>query len=516
MGRFRLALVCSVLLVGLVELGSARALARIDNLGSAAGCCEGADLMDVLAVNNEVTEFNVGGVPYDITAGADGNLWFTDYLSNEIGRMTPAGVLTRFAVPTFFSLPSSITAGSDGNVWFAELNGNKIGRITPAGVITEFVVPTPGAGLYGGITAAADGNIWFAEGNSGSLGRITPDGVVTEFPGIGGYEIASGPDGNIWTVNPFSTAIGRVTTSGTPTFFFAPVSGGTGGAITGGPDGNVWFTYIASGRGWVGKVTTSGTFVDAYPFPTPNAGSLAITAGPDGNVWFGEWDSGKIARVTPTGVITEYPTSNGGIQGITAGPDGNIWFTSRWGGTIGRVELPTDTSPPTITAPDEITVNATSPLGATVTYVVTASDDTDPDPSVACDPPSGSRFAIGTTEVSCTATDAAGNNTKASFMVRVKGPEEQLQDLLHFVDSQKLGSGTSLHDKLIAALDNYSAVETPPAAATNSLLSPTASPPRPGRASRPSKQLSSKPTLFGSRTYSADDRDGANRRTNAS
>ena len=29
-----------------------------------------------------------------------------------------------------------------------EVNGNKIGRITPAGVITEFEVPTPVAGLY--------------------------------------------------------------------------------------------------------------------------------------------------------------------------------------------------------------------------------------------------------------------------------------------------------------------------------------------------------------------------------
>ena len=205
------------------------------------------------AASKPVTEFYVGGVPYDITAGADGNLWFTDYIANEIGRMTPAGVVSRYPIPTFFSLPSSITTGPDGNAWFAEVNGNKIGRITPAGVITEFVVPTPGAGLYGGITAAADGNIWFAEGNTGNLGRITPDGVVTEFPGIGGYEIASGPDGNLWTVNPFSTAIGRVTTSGTPTFFFAPVSGGTGGAITGGPDGNVWFTYIAAAEDGSGK-----------------------------------------------------------------------------------------------------------------------------------------------------------------------------------------------------------------------------------------------------------------------
>ena len=155
------------------------------------------------AANGDVTQFQVFGIPADITSGADGNLWFTDYIGNQIVKITPAGVLTRYPIPTFFSLPSSITTGSDGNVWFAEVNGNKIGRITPAGVITEFVVPTPGAGLYGGITAGSDGNVWFAEGNNGKLGRITPAGVITEFSGIGAYELASGPDGNLWTVNPF-------------------------------------------------------------------------------------------------------------------------------------------------------------------------------------------------------------------------------------------------------------------------------------------------------------------------
>ena len=34
------------------------------------------------------------------------------------------------------------TAGPDGNLWFVENSANKIGRITTAGVVTEFAVPT--------------------------------------------------------------------------------------------------------------------------------------------------------------------------------------------------------------------------------------------------------------------------------------------------------------------------------------------------------------------------------------
>lgn len=77
---------------------------------------------------------------------------------------------------------------------------------------------------------------------------------------------------------------------------------------------------------------------------------------------------------------------------------------------------------------------------------MTASDDTDPNPTVVCDPPSGSTFLIGTAVVSCTATDASGNQATASFQVRVKGAAEQLADLYNAVLG--LGPGTSLADKV--------------------------------------------------------------------
>jgi len=44
---------------------------------------------------------------------------------------SPAGSITEFPVPTADSGPWAITAGPDGNLWFTEYDGNKIGRITP-------------------------------------------------------------------------------------------------------------------------------------------------------------------------------------------------------------------------------------------------------------------------------------------------------------------------------------------------------------------------------------------------
>lgn len=50
--------------------------------------------------------------------------------SIKIGRITPGGTITEFPVPTSKSQPFGIGSGPDGNLWFTEYSGNKIGRIT--------------------------------------------------------------------------------------------------------------------------------------------------------------------------------------------------------------------------------------------------------------------------------------------------------------------------------------------------------------------------------------------------
>lgn len=56
-----------------------------------------------------------------------------------------------------------------------------------------------------------------------------------------------------------------------------------------------------------------------------------------------------------------------------------------------------------------MTVEATSASGAIVTFTPTATDNVDVTVTVVCIPASGSQFALGTTQVTCSATDAAGN-----------------------------------------------------------------------------------------------------------
>jgi HYR domain len=88
-----------------------------------------------------------------------------------------------------------------------------------------------------------------------------------------------------------------------------------------------------------------------------------------------------------------------------------------------------DFIPPDLTVPAQVVFNATGPTGATVIYAVSATDNVDPNPKVDCSPPSGTVFPIGTTIVTCTATDASGNTATKSFDVVVKGAEDQVLEL---------------------------------------------------------------------------------------
>jgi hypothetical protein len=69
--------------------------------------------------------------PHGIVAGSDGNLWFTDWGANDIGRITPDGTVTKFPIPTANSSPACIAVGPDRNLWFTEANAGKIARLTP-------------------------------------------------------------------------------------------------------------------------------------------------------------------------------------------------------------------------------------------------------------------------------------------------------------------------------------------------------------------------------------------------
>jgi hypothetical protein len=91
-------------------------------------------------------------------------------------------------------------------------------------------------------------------------------------------------------------------------------------------------------------------------------------------------------------------------------------------GTISFKVVVTDKTPPVITVPAPIAIDAQATWGANVSYTVTATDAVDGSVTPLCTPASGGNFPPGLTTVACTATDAAGNVASASFPVTVNLP----------------------------------------------------------------------------------------------
>jgi hypothetical protein len=136
--------------------------------------------------------------------------------------------------------------------------------------------------------------------------------------------------------------------------------------------------------------------------------------------------SGAVVNYTASAVdregrpipLTCTPSSGGGFGfGTTTvtctASDGGKTATKQF--NIGVV----DTRPPAITAPARVRVSTTSRAGRRVTYAASAGDVVDGTVTVACAPASGTRFRVGTTNVTCSAADRRGNASSSHFGVIV-------------------------------------------------------------------------------------------------
>ena len=237
--------------------------------------------------------------PYGITAGPDGNVWFTS-ANNRIGRITPAGTITTFTDPAGnIDAPFGITTGPDGNLWFSNRGNARIGRITPAGTITTFVDPSGAVSLPSTVTAGPDGNVWFTSGGTARVGRITPAGTITTFDvspvmGHGALGIAAGSDGALWFTASVTNRIGRITTAGVASSFPDPAGNiDLPTRIVSGPNRRLWF--VSSNNNRIGTIEPATVCSDA---PPPN-GFADVPAG----AWYG----GALDWAKCHGIVAGFP-----------------------------------------------------------------------------------------------------------------------------------------------------------------------------------------------------------------
>ena len=310
------------------------------------------------------------GTPTQVTVASDGNLWFTEPGTNQVGIFSPTSHTVSDQVFTTATNgnPTAITAtsGAQAAVWFNLEQAGQIGTIavgsTVAEVLSEGGTYHDSAGvtqLNGVIWATIPGTNQVLEYNPAS-GDVKNYSLAPADINVSGFssQIVAGADGNLWFTEPGAIGVFSPTSDSVIGQITLPTTSGTQtpAAIAIGPDGNMWFTESTASASAVGVINTATmTFVKEFALP---AGSQpdGITSGPDNNIWFTESGIATIGMIDVTsktdptqdtlGAAITIPAlgSAGGVVsnpdplGITAGPDGNIWFTDG-SGAMGVVTL---------------------------------------------------------------------------------------------------------------------------------------------------------------------------------
>jgi virginiamycin B lyase len=298
------------------------------------------------------------GTPGEITAGSDGNIWFTvgGVLDKQVGRITPSGAVTEYEITGDPTL-KGITSGPDGNLWATTTNG--IVKIPPGNPTAATSFNDAGIGSTADIVAGPDGHLW--TGSDATVIDIPPDnpGVGdTPHPGIvagtaKGIAVAS--DGTLWIAdnNGDNSALVHFNTAGH--VIGTPTSTGDGllqTQIAAGSGGQVAFTQPVHTPQRIGRVDASGN-VQFTNMPGGIGDPTGIVFANDGAYWSGNFGVDKLRRLTLTGDLTEPINfdANSGPRYIAKGPNDTLWVSLETSNKIAKITGVSAPPPPPVTPP---------------------------------------------------------------------------------------------------------------------------------------------------------------------
>jgi virginiamycin B lyase len=195
-----------------------------------------------ITTHGVVTEFSTGIRPNSqldaITLGPDGAVWFMEegaHIANQVGRITTSGQVSEYVIPTYDHSGLSITAGRDGNVWFTETNPGNIGKVDLSALVPRLAF---GAAAYSVNEAAGSITITIQRGGDLS-GQLTVHYATSDGSALAGIAYTA-TAGNLTfapgvSTRTFTVAIATNRASGGDETFNLTLSQPGGGASLGNP-----------------------------------------------------------------------------------------------------------------------------------------------------------------------------------------------------------------------------------------------------------------------------------------
>ncbi len=344
-----------------------------------------------------------GTTPDPLTYNTQGSYIIHWTFNDGNGNTTTANqqVIILDVTPPSISCPSNISVSATSG----------------AGAVVTYSAPVGTDNCPGAVTTLTAG---LPSGSTFPIGTTTVTYTVTD---AAGQSVSCS-----FTVTVTCVATTPTITAGGPTTFC--------------PGGSVTLTASAgSSYSWSNGATTQSITVSAAGSYTVSVSNGACSATSAATVVTVQDVTPPATPVLPTitaecsatvPVATTTDNCAGTINGTTPDPltyntqgsyiihwtfnDGNGNTT-----TANQQVIILDVTPPSISCPSNISVSATSGAGAVVTYSAPVGTDNCPGAvtTLTAGLPSGSTFPIGTTTVTYTVTDAAGQSVSCSFTVTV-------------------------------------------------------------------------------------------------
>ncbi|HTD19439.1 MAG TPA: hypothetical protein VK667_07900, partial [Ktedonobacteraceae bacterium] len=247
-----------------------------------------------------------------VLVAPDDTIWFAEQFANYIGHYFPTtGHYQLYPLPwlslpdprhtgharSLPSAPNELALDAHGDVWFTEFNADSLGRLDPQiGHIRQYPLSARSSvqTLYPyGVSIDPQGMVWFTEAGANRLGRLDPStGALHLFavpePHALLMEIAVDGQGAIWVTSFTPGLLFRFTPgSGTFTTYAVPLNGSEQGALYGllaTRSGDIWMTILAANV--IARLdVAAGRFI-YYHIPAPGSLPLGLAMDTNHNLWF--------------------------------------------------------------------------------------------------------------------------------------------------------------------------------------------------------------------------------------
>jgi virginiamycin B lyase len=195
------------------EEGGSRHTVRIDAKGMV--WSSGYPLTRFDPETGKFYDFPEAAHTYSLDFDKDGNVWFTNPGTGQIGRVDAKTMkVKQWTPPTPNTYQRRIALDSDGIVWFGEFRAGKIGRFDPkTEKFREYDVPGGADAFPYALAVAPDHSIWYSSYYLDVIGRLDPKtGKIVEYPFPHSEntmrEFFPQPDGKIWYGSPSNNKVG--------------------------------------------------------------------------------------------------------------------------------------------------------------------------------------------------------------------------------------------------------------------------------------------------------------------